>query len=256
MGKRQHHERGTATLEVAVMLPVFTFLTIALLYMGSAAMLPPRILANVQWAATQLDEQVLNDLPFDLTQDATANWVNLSSSPVLRDEEWLEIFSENDILEMSNEAAYDVTGSYTLDGQELVYSTDQNTTSEGRTTEKYQLNDLNEAIDDELGLYMLRSQASLSFSTGLPIVDDQDGSVVIDTSSPLSLTFEDQHSSVVRRKEGGAFGVPYRRTNEGMDGALGDDEPAYDRHQPESSFLEAWQNGRLNSDFQPFWESD
>jgi hypothetical protein len=248
-------ERATATVELAIMMPLFVTLLIYCLYSGSAHLIPPRLLANVHWAATQVDPQQLEDLPFDLSQGATANWVSLTEVVELSDQEHQEIFIEADLLEMSNEAAYNIRGHYSWQGGELVYSTSISTTSEGWKTEKYQLNQLNEDVVDEMGLWMLRSRSALTCKTGLPIFTREESQSLsdIDTDQPLEITFEQDHSSLIRRKEGGVYGVPYRRLNRGMDGADGDLEQAHERIEPESH---AWQTDFSVPRFKDFWNSD
>jgi len=196
-------ERGSATVEVAVLLPIYVFCLISLLFLGTYHIMDIRILRAVNSFSQQPGEQTNEDLPQDLTVFSTANFPNHAIGPNVVDANESEIFAADSILEFMNESAYNATGHYELVDGEVVLVTNVRTTGLGRTLERYNLFDLKEEVADEMSRTLERSTTTVEFSLAFPFAtpaDDDDGPVEINFENDELITMTHEHHNVIRRR--------------------------------------------------------
>jgi hypothetical protein len=195
-------EKGSATVEVAILLPIYVFCLIALVFLGTYHTMDIRILRAVNSFAQQPGEQTNEDLPEEMTIFATANFPNQAIGPNVVDATEAEIFSPEDILEFINESSYDATGHYEMDGDDVVLITDINTTGLGRIVERYNLFNLTDKIAEEMSRTLERSSTSVEFSLAFPFSTPAQGSsdrVELDFENNDLINLKHEHHHVIRR---------------------------------------------------------
>lgn len=194
-------ENGSATVEVAVLLPIYVFCLIALLFLGTYHTMDIRVMRAVNTFVQQPGEQTNEDLAEEMSLFATANFPNQAIGPNVVDVTDTEIFTADNILEFMNESAYDATGRYELIDGEVVLVTDVNTTSLGRTLERYNLFEMSEAVANEMSRTLLRSSTSVDFSLAFPFSTPAQGSdgVELDFENSQLITIRHEHNHVIRR---------------------------------------------------------
>ena len=253
-------ESGSATVEVALLLPLYIFLLISLLYLGSFHILNIRMLAAVTYISQKPGSQTVDDLPPDLRQLAITNlvtnpnWASDITAPILNDTISSELFESIDILAMYNEATYSVTGSYSVQGDQIVYSTSVSVTGLGALNEKYQLSDIRDDLTGELDHYCERTATNLEMSLRLPFSsssssgNNNSSTTVIDFQSELKGRIFHEHRDVIRKIDNIEA---FRRINFLDAGVEGDSTKALDR-----LLGQTWSPESLNDQFSDFWDSD
>lgn len=202
------NEAGTATLEVAIMLPLYVFLIIALLFFSRVHQMNLRVLKNVVFFSQMPGEQDADDLPTELSANDGGPFPQLTSEPVIEDNVSSNLYETDDILGMFNENTYRVTGSYRFDGEEVVYTTNVRDTPWTRTIKRYDLRDLTQELENEMALQLERTQTRISLDMDLPFVQDAQGQTVIDhhNSNPAQVTIAHEHRDMIRiKRDDGVF---------------------------------------------------
>jgi hypothetical protein len=258
------NERGTATVEVALMLPVYVFLTISLLFLGSFQLTNLRMIRDVAYISQKPGEQSFDNMEEesslqaiydDLISLPTANFPNAFQGPFMTDALTSDLFSSTDLLEMYNDATYRVTGRYSLQGTQIVYSTSMSVSGVGALNEKYKMSDLREDLNTELGNFLQRSQTHLELEMRLPFSDvigsDNQTHSEIDYQSHLWGTLVHDHRDVIRKPTSSSDHRPFTRVNFLDTQSAGDDTRAVDRLLGQS-----WAPETLNDQFRTFWSTD
>lgn len=195
-------EKGSATVEVAILLPIYVFCLIALLFLGTYHSMDIRTLKAVNSFSQQPGEQTNDDLPEGLAVFSTANFPNYAIGPNVVDANESELFEPDMILEFMNESGYDATGHYELVDGEVVLVTNVRTTGLGRTLERYDLFDLKEEVADEMSRTLERSSTTVEFSLVFPFStppnpDDGPSELNFENTQVISLAHE--HRNVIRK---------------------------------------------------------
>ena len=258
-------ESGSATVEVALLLPLYIFLLISLIYLGSFHILNIRMLSAVTYISQKPGSQTVDDLPPDLTQLAITNlvtnpnWASDISGANLMDTISSELFESIDILAMYNEATYSVTGHYSVQGDQIVYSTSVSVTGLGALNEKYLLSDLSGNLTRELDHYCERTETSLEMKLRLPFSsssssgNNNSSTTVIDFQSDLWGRIKHEHRDVIRKTDNGE---PFRRLNF-LDANAQENSPkAIDRLLEQTLRDQTWPPASLTDQFRNFWVSD
>jgi hypothetical protein len=149
-----HRESGTATVEVAIMLPLYVFLLTTLIYFGTFHRLNLDVLKATILVSQTPEQQESEDALIDLglralEQDGIAGFPSKIRDLVIKDNTSSDLFAKDDILAMFNENTYRITGGYELEGQNMVYTTSESPTPWTKTIEKYDLSSLDQKIEDE-----------------------------------------------------------------------------------------------------------
>jgi hypothetical protein len=210
---QQKHESGTATVEVALLLPLYVFLLISMIFMASFDALNIRMIRAVATLNQKPGSQDDNDIPSDVVQSAANAFPNSIGFVEFHDVIDPVLFDSQELLEMYNEATYSVTGGYSLQGTEIVYSTSVSVTGVGALNEKYKLSDLpvREELTAELDKYLDRTETRLEMKMRLPFsqvsVSGSDNTVqtrtVVDFESNLWGNIVHEHRGMIRHEEGG-----------------------------------------------------
>jgi len=199
-------ERGSATVEVAILLPIYVFCLIALLFLGTYHAMDLRILRAVNSFSQRPGEQTNDDLPSEMTTFATGNVSIHTIGPNVVDATQMEIFTPADIFEFMNESAYNATGRYELVDGEIVLVTEVHRSDLGRLLEKYNLFDLKDGVADEMSRTLERSNTSIEFSMAFPFstpAQGSEGKVELDFDNQDLINLRHEHHNVIRKVSGG-----------------------------------------------------
>ncbi|MBF0198566.1 MAG: pilus assembly protein [Planctomycetes bacterium] len=237
-------EYGTATVEVAIMLPLYVFLLISMLFFSSYHITNVRMIREVAYISQKSGEQTEGDLSDALDIIPTERFPNNVEGPILKDEVFDELFEEEDLIAFMKEEAYEVNAHY--DGSQITYSTD--VTSAGKLIEKYDLYALSQDLADELGLWLERTETSLDFSMTFPF-SDSSGKTEVDLGSELKMELSHRHRDVIRKLDSESTESQYYQRysyNELADAQSALDQLIYD----------GWDMPDVSTDWEEFWETD
>jgi hypothetical protein len=207
-GKSKHvtkirREEGTATLEVAIMLPLYTFTIVTLIFFGVFHQQNTKILKTVQLFSQTPGEQDYDDLPEDLKNVQTAGYANIYGIKPedIDDQISHSLYEDDDLLEMFIQNQHKVTGSYRLEGNEIVYTTTVHDTRWTELIETYDLTALNDVVESEMDDWLERSETSIQAYMGMPFTRTPDGKTEIDfESEDFMIDIHHSHTEMIRRE--------------------------------------------------------
>ncbi len=173
--KYKGSEKGTATVEMAIMMPVYVMLIIVMVYFGGRQVMNIRIMKEVSYISQKPGEQDESDLPVGFLDLPHGVMDYLRKNVTVSDVEIPSDLDEEYIKEVMVENMYSVTGTYVLQGDQLVYTTSMNVTGFGHYAQKYGLVNTVEEMAAELDSGILRTETSINVELEAPFsVYDED----------------------------------------------------------------------------------
>lgn len=167
-------EKGTATVEMAVMMPVYVMLIIVMIYFGGRQVMNIRVMKEVSFLSQKDGEQDASDLPdgFLNLPQGVMGW--LDKSVTITDQEIPSDIDEVYLKEVMVENMYNVVGQYVMQGDQLVYTTSMSVTGFGHYVQKYGLIDTVDELATELDKGIKRTETLIEVQMEAPFSLDDD----------------------------------------------------------------------------------
>ena len=170
-----HSETGTATVEMAIIMPVYVMLIIVMVYFGGRQVMNIRIMKEVNFLSQKPGEQDVSDLPEGFLDLPHGAMDYLRKDITVSDIEIPSDLDEEYIKEVMVENMYSVTGTYVLEGDTLVYSTSMNVTGFGHYAQKFGLVNTVDEMATELDKGITRTETTIDVELEAPFsVYDED----------------------------------------------------------------------------------
>lgn len=168
-------EKGTATVEMAVMMPVFVMLIIVMVYLGAKQVMDIRALKEVNLISQQPGVQDERDLPDDFLELPSGAKGYVDQDVVVQDLEIPSDYDEEFFKEILVEDMFNVTGGYELQGDTFVYTTSVTKTATGELSQKFGLVDTVGVVAEEFDRAVIRTDSSIYVDLIMPFsVFDED----------------------------------------------------------------------------------
>jgi hypothetical protein len=159
--KNKSNEAGTATVEMAIMMPVYVMLVIVMIYLGGRQVMNIRVMKEVTYFSQKEGEQDASHLANDFLDLPRGAMDYLKKEVTVSDAEIPSDLDEEYLKEVMVEKMYSVTGHYTLEGDQLVYTTNMSVTGFGHYAQKYNLVDTVDELSLQLEKGLTRTETTI-----------------------------------------------------------------------------------------------